>query len=145
MAVEFVSGNLLEADVEALVNPVNTKGVMGKGLALAFRRAFPANYETYRAACEAGEVRLGEMLVVKDGGRLIVNFPTKGHWRSRSRLEDIEAGLRDLRRVLVEREVTSVAVPALGCGLGGLDWADVQPRIEAALDDLPVRALVHEP
>ena len=147
--VEFATGNLLEADVDALVNTVNTKGVMGKGIALQFRRAFPANYAAYRAACDAGDVRLGKMFVVMTGRlerpRLIINFPTKGHWRSRSRIADIEAGLQDLRRVIDEYGVESLALPPLGCGLGGLDWAEVRPRIEAALGDLPVKALVFEP
>ena len=147
--VEFVTGNLLEADADAFVNTVNTKGVMGKGVALQFKRAFPANFKAYRAACAAGEVKLGRMFVF-DSGRLerpryIINFPTKDHWRSRSRLADIETGLVDLRRVLEELEIESIALPPLGCGLGGLDWSDVRPRIEAALADLPVRALVFEP
>jgi O-acetyl-ADP-ribose deacetylase (regulator of RNase III) len=147
--VEFVTGNLLEADVDALVNTVNTKGVMGKGVALQFKRSFPANFQAYRAACAAGEVKLGRMFVF-DSGRLerpryIINFPTKDHWRSRSRLADIETGLADLRRVLSELEIESVALPPLGCGLGGLDWSDVRPRIEAALADLSVRAVVFEP
>lgn len=147
--VEFVTGNLHEADVDALVNTVNTEGVMGKGVALQFKRAFPANYKAYRAACAAGEVKLGRMFVF-DTGRLerpryIINFPTKGHWRSRSRLGDIDAGLHDLRRVLGQLQVESVAVPPLGCGLGGLRWSDVRPRIEAVLADLPIRALVFEP
>jgi O-acetyl-ADP-ribose deacetylase (regulator of RNase III) len=138
--VEFVTGNLLEADVDALVNTVNTKGVMGKGIALQFRRAFPENYEAYRAACDAGEVRLGRMFVFLTGRlerpRVIINFPTKGHWKSRSRLTDVEAGLHDLRRVLVEYGVDSVALPPLGCGLGGLRWAEVRP---------PDRAGAHGP
>ena len=147
--VEFITGNLLEADADAFVNTVNTKAVMGKGVALQFKRAFPANYKAYRAACAAGEVKLGRMFVF-DTGRLerpryIINFPTKDHWRSRSRLGDIEAGLQDLRRVLTELAIESVALPPLGCGLGGLDWTKVRPRIEAALADLPMRALVFEP
>jgi O-acetyl-ADP-ribose deacetylase (regulator of RNase III) len=132
--VEFVTGNLLKADVDALVNTVNTKGVMGKA---------------YRAACEAGEVQLGRMFVVLTGylvhPRLIINFPTKQHWKSRSRIADIEAGLVDLRRVLNEYSVESVALPPLGCGLGGLEWSDVRPRIEAAMADMPVHVLVFEP
>jgi O-acetyl-ADP-ribose deacetylase (regulator of RNase III) len=147
--VEFVTGNLLDADVDALVNTVNTKGVMGKGVALQFKRAFPANYKAYRSACAAGTVKLGEMFVF-DNGRLhrphyIINFPTKDHWRSRSRLADIDAGLDDLRRVLAEVHISSIALPPLGCGLGGLRWSDVRPRIERALAELPVRALVFEP
>ena len=147
--VEFVRGNLLEADVDALVNTVNTKGVMGKGVALQFRRAFPANYNAYRAACAAGEVQFGRMFVFQPGQlagpRAIINFPTKDHWRSRSRLADIEAGLRDLRRVLLELDVRSVALPPLGCGLGGLRLSDVRPLIEQALSELPLRVLVYEP
>ena len=147
--MEFVTGNLLEADAEALVNTVNTKGVMGKGVALQFKRAFPENYQAYRAACAAGRVQLGRMFVFDSGRmerpRYIINFPTKDHWRSRSRLADIDAGLEDLRRVLAELKIESVALPPLGCGLGGLRWADVRPRIERALGTVPVRVLVFEP
>jgi O-acetyl-ADP-ribose deacetylase (regulator of RNase III) len=147
--IEFVTGNLLDAEAEALVNTVNTKGVMGKGIALQFKRAFPENFKFYRAACAAGRVELGRMLVFDSGRmdrpRYIINFPTKDHWRSRSRLADIEAGLGDLRRVLGELEIESVAVPPLGCGLGGLRWADIRPRIERALGELDARVLVYEP
>jgi O-acetyl-ADP-ribose deacetylase (regulator of RNase III) len=147
--IEYVKGNLLEADAEALVNTVNTVGVMGKGVALQFRRAFPENYEAYAAAVACGEVVPGRVFGWEsnrlDGPRLILNFPTKRHWRGRSRLTDIEAGLDDLRRVLIERDLRSVALPALGCGLGGLDWSDVRERIEAALGDLPIRVLVYPP
>src|SRR4051812_44530160 len=112
--IEYVTGNLLEADVEALVNTVNTRGVMGKGVALQFRRAFPANYDAYRAACAHEEVQLGTMFVCDlgrmEGPRWIINFPTKRHWRSKSRLADIEAGLTDLRRVLAELNIASVAL-----------------------------------
>lgn len=145
-----VFGNLLTADADALVNTVNTAGVMGKGVALQFRRAFPDNYEAYRLACERGDVKLGQMFVVDNGQltrpRFIINFPTKKHWRSRSRLSDIEAGLVDLRDVLTTRGITSVAVPALGCGNGGLDWADVEPLIRDALGDLAgVDVLLYPP
>lgn len=147
--IEYATGNLIEAGVEALVNTVNTVGVMGKGVALQFRRAFPENYEAYAAACRRGEVELGTMLVWEShllaDPRLIINFPTKGHWRARSRLRSIEEGLADLRRVLLERDVRSVALPALGCGLGGLRWEDVRPRIEEALGDLPIRVVVFSP
>lgn len=147
--VEFVSGNLFDADVDALVNTVNTKGVMGKGVALQFKRAFPQNFKDYNAACAAGEVQLGRMFVTQpgklQGPRFIINFPTKAHWKARSRLADVESGLRDLRRVLQECGVESVAIPPLGCGLGGLDWSDVRPRIAEALGDLPTRVMVFEP
>lgn len=147
--IRLVTGNLLDADVDALVNTVNTEGVMGKGVALQFRRAFPDNYERYRAASRGGAVDIGRMYVTEtgrlEGPRLIINFPTKRHWKSRSRLADIEAGLVDLRRTLVEHGVRSVAVPALGCGLGGLRWTDVRPLIERALSDLDMEVLVFPP
>ena len=100
MAIEYTTGNILAADVDALVNPVNCIGAMGKGLALQFRRAYPGNYDAYVAACRAGDVRPGWMFTYEtgkaEGPRLIVNFPTKRHWRDSSRIEDIEAGLRGL-------------------------------------------------
>ncbi len=144
-------GDLLDARVEALVNPVNTAGVMGKGLALAFRRRFPANFAAYERACRAGEVRIGRMFVfdageTRDGPRWIVNFPTKEHWRSPSRLEFVESGLAALVREVRERGIATIAVPALGCGLGGLDWSHVSPIVERAFEGLSgVRALVYEP
>lgn len=135
-------GNLLQAEAQALVNTVNTVGVMGKGIALQFKRAFPENYKAYRKACEQGEVQLGKMFVWNAGSLLdtepnfIVNFPTKKHWRSRSRITDIEEGLDDLVRVINELNIKSVAVPPLGCGQGGLEWSDVKPLIEKALGRL---------
>lgn len=138
--ITLTCGNLLEADTEALVNTVNTVGVMGKGIALQFKRAFPENYEAYRRACDQDEVRLGEMFVFETGRlappKYIINFPTKGHWRSRSRLEDVEAGLTSLASVIRDRGIRSIAIPPLGCGHGGLDWDEVRPRIEHALADL---------
>ncbi|MFE6967946.1 macro domain-containing protein [Isoptericola sp. NPDC057653] len=134
------SGDLLEADVDALVNAVNTVGVMGKGLALQFRRAFPAMFDDYRQACRAGDVRVGRMHVWETGAtsgpRFVVNFPTKEHWRSASRLAFVDDGLVDLAAVIRAQGIRSVAVPALGAGLGGLDWADVRPRVVAALGAL---------
>lgn len=148
--IEEGTGNLLTADVDALVNTVNTVGVMGKGIALQFKRAHPGNYAAYRAACERGEVRIGEMFV-HDTGRLgprryIVNFPTKKHWRSPSRLEDIRTGLEDLVHVVRGLEVTSIALPALGCGNGGLHWPTVRSLIEEAFQALPdVRVVLFPP
>jgi O-acetyl-ADP-ribose deacetylase (regulator of RNase III) len=143
-------GNLLTADAEALVNTVNTVGVMGKGIALQFKRAYPDNYQAYRTACATRQVRLGEMFVF-DSGRLgprryIINFPTKDHWRSRSRIADIRAGLADLVRVVNERQISSIAIPALGCGNGGLRWEEVHPEIERATKELNgVRVLLFPP
>lgn len=147
--IEVVQGNLLEARTEALVNTVNTVGVMGKGVALQFKRAFPENFKAYERACKANEVKLGRMHVFETDRltpRLIINFPTKRHWRSRSKLADIEAGLEDLVRVIQYQEIRSIAVPPLGCGNGGLDWQDVRQRIESALQRLDdVHVLVFEP
>jgi O-acetyl-ADP-ribose deacetylase (regulator of RNase III) len=143
-------GNLLEAPAEALVNTVNTVGVMGKGLALQFKQAYPANFRAYESACRHGEVRLGRMFTYETGQlgkpRFVINFPTKGHWRSKSKLSDIKAGLADLRTLIRERNIRSIAVPPLGCGNGGLDWRDVRPVIMEALGDLPgVHVMVYPP
>jgi len=148
--IEYTSkGSLLYAEADALVNTVNTVGVMGKGVALQFKQAFPDNYRAYRSACTRGEVELGKMFVFERGTlerpRFIINFPTKRHWRAKSRIADIESGLSDLRHVLLELGVDSVALPALGCGNGGLRWTDVRPLIEQYLSDLPLRAVVFEP
>ena len=147
--LEYGQGNLLHAQVDALVNTVNTVGVMGKGVALQFKQAFPENYKAYRHACQRGDVRIGEMFIW-DSGRLgvqryVINFPTKRHWRGRSQLADIEVGLRALVLAIEQLGIESVALPALGCGNGGLDWDDVLPRIEAALRPLAVRAVVYPP
>ena len=148
--IKYTQGNLLEADVDALVNTVNTVGVMGKGIALQFRQAFPDNYKAYRSACDRDEVRLSEIFVFErlhlERPHFILNFPTKKHWRSRSRLEDIERGLVDLRRVIKENEIKSIAIPPLGCGNGGLPWSEVRLRIEESLKSLKeVRILVYAP
>jgi O-acetyl-ADP-ribose deacetylase (regulator of RNase III) len=147
--ISYCKGDLLAADVDALVNAVNTVGVMGKGIALAFRNSFPANYQAYAAACQRGEVVTGRMFVTETqallGPRWIVNFPTKQHWRDPSRLEWVQTGLQDLRRFLLAQGVQSVALPALGAGLGGLSWPTVRAEIEAALADLPVDVRVYEP
>lgn len=148
--IEEGSGNLLTQDVDALVNTVNTVGVMGKGIALQFKRAYPANYAAYRKAADDNRVRTGEMFVHDSGElgarRFIINFPTKQHWRSPSRLPDIRSGLIDLVATVRRLEIRSLALPALGCGNGGLDWSDVRPLIEDAFAELPdVRVLVFPP
>ena len=148
--IDYMKGNLLEADTEALVNAVNTVGVMGKGLALQFKQAFPENYRAYAAACKRSEVRPGEMFVTEThtpaGRRVIINFPTKRDWRAKSKVEDIEAGLDALVREIQARNIRSIALPALGCGLGGLEWEAVRPLIEDAFVKLPdIRVLVYLP
>lgn len=141
---------MLEAKAEALVNTVNTVGVMGKGIALMFRDRFEENRQRYEAACKAGEVHTGRMFVTEvrelDGPRWVINFPTKRHWRQPSKMEWIKAGLYDLHRFIVENKVKSVAIPPLGAGNGGLDWPGVRKEIEAVLADLnDVEVIVYEP
>ena len=153
--IRVCTGDLLAQDAEALVNPVNTVGVMGRGLALQFKKAYPEMFEAYRRACQRGQVELGLMHVWWVGGSdrwcfngrpaFVINFPTKGHWQEKSRLEDIEAGLRDLVEVLLEKEVGSVAIPALGCGEGGLDWQDVKPLIVNAFEGVDIDVRLFEP
>jgi O-acetyl-ADP-ribose deacetylase (regulator of RNase III) len=149
--IRFAQGNLLDADAEALVNTVNTVGVMGKGIALMFKDAFPQNFRAYAAACKAGEVEVGRMFVTERGGlgpgpRWIVNFPTKMHWRNPSRLAWIEAGLADLVAVIESLGIRSIALPPLGSGNGGLPWEAVRSRIEVASASLPeVDIVIYEP
>ena len=148
--IEFIKGNLLEAHVEALVNTVNTVGIMGKGIALQFRETFPENYKFYQKACQQGKVQIGKMLVHDQGQfvnpRYIINFPTKSHWRENSKIETIEAGLYDLQSVIREYEIRSIAVPPLGCGNGGLDWEIVRPLIVDFLSQFDdVRILIYDP
>lgn len=149
--ITFRNTNLLQSNAEALVNTVNTVGIMGKGVALQFKEHFPLNYKLYKKACEAGEVKLGKMFVTETGQltstKYIINFPTKADWRSYSKLSQIAEGLDDLVRVVQEKQIKSIAVPPLGCGNGGLDWKDVKPLIVSKLSSLPdaVHVEVFEP
>lgn len=138
------TGSILDADVEGLVNPVNCVGVMGKGLALAFKKKFPDVFREYKLACDEGRMVPGRVQVVTregpSGPKVVFNFPTKRHWREGSRLEDIESGLVDLSRQILASGITSIAVPALGCGLGGLEWTVVRKLVVDHLhDSLAVR------
>jgi O-acetyl-ADP-ribose deacetylase (regulator of RNase III) len=148
--MRFVQGNLLDAEVEALVNTVNTVGVMGKGIALMFKEAFPANFRAYEDACERKEVKVGHMFVTEnrtfEGPRWIINFPTKKHWRQPSKLNWIVEGLQDLKRVIQEHGIRSIALPPLGAGNGGLNWPEVRPEVQRILGDLQgVEIVVYEP
>ena len=148
--IEYTSGDILTCEADALVNTVNCVGVMGRGIALQFKNVYPANFKAYEAACKREAVQPGRMFVFETQQltkpRFIVNFPTKRHWRGKSRIEDIDAGLADLVEVIRGKGIRSIAIPPLGSGLGGLDWNDVRPRIERALAGLPdVQVLVFEP
>ena len=147
--ITFLQGDLLRSDAEALVNTVNTVGVMGKGIALQFKNQFPKNYKIYKEACKNGALRPGQMLVVKDGDLLcekyIVNFPTKEYWKAPSKIEYIEQGLPALKEAIIQHQIKSIAIPPLGCGSGGLDWNVVKPMIVDQLSDLAVDILIYEP
>lgn len=148
--ITYTTGNLLEADVEAVVNTVNTVGVMGKGIALMFKDTYPDNFQRYEQASRDGEVRVGTMFVSENpemfGPKWIINFPTKEHWRTKTRIEWVEEGLVDLKRVIREKGIRSIAIPPLGCGNGGLRWSNVRPIIAEALADLSdVAVVIYEP
>ncbi|WP_020559437.1 type II toxin-antitoxin system antitoxin DNA ADP-ribosyl glycohydrolase DarG [Thiofilum flexile] len=148
--ITYTQGNLLDADAEALVNTVNTVGVMGKGIALMFKERFPINMAAYAEACKKQQIQTGKMFVTETkelmGPRWIINFPTKQHWRSRSQIQWIIDGLDDLRRFIEQNDIHSIAIPPLGSGNGGLDWAEVKPHIEKILGDLiNVNILIYEP
>jgi O-acetyl-ADP-ribose deacetylase (regulator of RNase III) len=149
MSLIYKRGNLLDAKVDALVNAVNAVGVMGKGIALQFKYAFPENYIAYKKASERNEIAVGKVLVVPvndlNGVKFIINFPTKQHWRNPSKLQWVKDGLKDLSEQIDKYNIKSIALPALGCGNGGLDWVVVKPVIEQYLSDLDIDVLVYEP
>ena len=147
--IEHKTGDILVEDVEALVNTVNCVGVMGRGIALQFKKTFPENFKAYADPCKRNEVQPGKMFVFETGQltnpRYIINFPTKRHWRGKSRIEDIEDGLKALAEEIRSRDIRSIALPPLGSGLGGLNW-EVRPRIEAMLQEFSdLKAIVYEP
>ncbi|MFD1384367.1 macro domain-containing protein [Rhodanobacter aciditrophus] len=148
--IHYTQGNLLDAEVDALVNTVNTVGVMGKGIALMFKERFPKNMAIYAQACKAKQVQTGKMFVTSTdeltGPQWVINFPTKQHWRSPSKMEWIVEGLKDLRSFIIENNVRSIAIPPLGAGNGKLNWDEVKPHIEQILADLDhVDVYVYEP
>ena len=148
--IHSTQGDILRDESEAIVNTVNCVGVMGRGIALQFRNAYPENYKAYVKACQREQVQPGKMFVYETGEltgpRYIINFPTKRHWRGKSRMEDIDSGLLALGDLLREKKIRSIALPPLGSGLGGLDWADVRPRIISALGALDdVKVTIYEP
>ncbi len=148
--IEYVQGDILQADAEALVNTVNCVGVMGRGIALQFKNAYPANFAEYKHACDRGDVVPGRMLIYRTGAltnpKYIINFPTKRHWKGKSRLEDIESGLDALAGDIKALGIASIAIPPLGSGLGGLPWEQVRQLIQQKIGTLEhVTVLVYEP
>lgn len=145
--ITYATGDIFEASVQAMVNPVNTVGVMGKGLALAFKQKYPDNFKQYQIACKNNKVKVGQLFVTEHQfGQFIINFPTKQHWRGKSQLSWISEGLRQLKAFIIANHIKSIAIPALGSGLGGLDWALVKAQIDDVLQELTeVQILVFEP
>jgi O-acetyl-ADP-ribose deacetylase (regulator of RNase III) len=145
--IEYTKGDILTSDCEAVVNTVNCYGKMGRGLALAFKRQFPAMFLAYKRDCDDGKVKTGSMHVWKNpNGGWVINFPTKDHWRTPSLMEWIVAGLDDLVQVVKQKEIKSIAIPPLGCGLGGLQWYQVRAEIKRVHDQhwKDIRLVVYE-
>jgi O-acetyl-ADP-ribose deacetylase (regulator of RNase III) len=148
--IKFKTGNILDSDAEALINTVNTVGVMGKGIALQFKKAYPNNYKAYNQACKNNEVEIGKLFVTKDGNvssgeKIIINFPTKKDWRKPSEYDFIKKGLDDLLKVIVSYDIKSIAIPPLGAGNGGLEWETVKKTIAQYLEGLDIEVIVYEP
>ncbi len=148
--IRFITGNILESEAQALINTVNTVGVMGKGIAFQFKKVFHNNYKSYAEACKINEIEIGKMYLTKDknlhsGEKIIINFPTKKDWRKSSEYEFIEKGLDDLLKVIERENIKSIAIPPLGAGNGGLDWGIVKRMIKQKLDNLDLDIIVYEP
>ena len=147
--IEYKNGDILIEDVEAIVNTVNCVGIMGRGLALQFKNKFPQNFKEYQLACTNKEVQLGKMFVHQTGQlinpKYIINFPTKGHWKQNSKIEDISNGLDDLITIIEKYSIKSIAIPPLGSGLGGLDWNQVKKLIEEKLKNINCTIILFEP
>ncbi|GHT68716.1 Appr-1-p processing protein [Bacteroidia bacterium] len=148
--IHYTKGNILDSDAQALVNTVNTVGVMGKGIALQFKNAFPNNFKAYEDACKRKEIAIGKLFVSKDrnlnsGEKIIINFPTKKDWRKSSEYSYIEDGLDDFLKVIEKEQIKSVALPPLGAGNGGLEWEKVKQLLELKLSTLNIDIYVYEP
>lgn len=145
--IRYTAGNLLESNQEALVNTVNLEGYMGKGIAYQFKKRFPENNKAYIEACKNNNIGIGKVFSFKEDGKIIINFPTKDRWREKTKISYIEEGLESLKRLITDSGISSVAIPPLGCGNGGLEWSEVKPLIEERLKELKNVAdiLIYEP
>lgn len=147
---EYKKGNILQEQTDAIINTVNCVGIMGRGIALQFKQAYPDNFKAYKQACDKGEVQPGKMFVYSSGSlfnpKYIINFPTKRHWKGKSNIQDIKSGLIALKKDIQKYEISSIAIPPLGCGLGGLNWNEIKPLIEQTFSDMPdVKFVIYEP
>ena len=142
--ITYIVGDLFESSAQVIVNPVNVVGVMGKGLAKKFKQAYPDMFKQYKTLCNTGELDVGKLWLYKAPDKWILNFPTKQHWRQKSKLEYIEAGLKEFVDTYDTLGIQSIAFPMLGCGAGGLDWEDVRPLMENYLGDLPIEITIYQ-
>ncbi|MEM9773146.1 MAG: macro domain-containing protein [Chloroflexota bacterium] len=142
--MEILTTSIFDSPAQTLVNPVNTVGVMGKGLALQFKQQYPEMYLRYRQYCLAGQLNVGQLYLWKSSDyRFVLNFPTKEHWRNPSRIEYIEDGMKKLVDTYIEKEISSIAFPRIGCGLGGLDWEEVEPIFLHYTDQMNIPVFLH--
>ena len=141
--IHYVSGNIFDSPAQTLVNPVNTVGVMGKGLALEFKKRYPRMFEEYKKQCRDGWLYVGDLMFWRAKNHFILNFPTKKHWKDPSSLIYIEAGLLSSANKYESYGISSIAFPKLGCGNGGLDWKVVKPVMERYLQELPIDAYIY--
>ena len=141
--IEYIEGDIFESPAQVIVNTVNTVGVMGKGLALAFKKRYPDMFEKYKQACDNNSLTIGKLMLFYEADHWLLLFPTKEHWRNPSKLEYIEAGLQKFVRAYADKSITSVAFPRLGCGNGGLDWEKVRPLMDRYLSPLPIDIYIY--
>ena len=141
--IRYLDGDIFTSPAQTIVNTVNTVGVMGKGIALEFKKRYPSMFESYKSACEKNRLKTGSLMLFYEADHWVLNFPTKEHWRSPSRLEYIEQGLIKFTNIYVEYGITSIAFPKLGCGNGDLSWDDVKPLMEKYLKDLPIDIYIY--
>ena len=142
--IEFGKNNFFDAGTEGMVCTVNTVGIMGKGIALKFKELFPINFNLYKKACEFNEINIGKLFTTIENNKIIINFPTKIHWKNNSRYIYIESGLVNLRQIIIDHKIKSISIPPLGCGNGGLEWNSVKSIIENNLSDLDCDILIYE-
>ncbi|MGN0243994.1 MAG: macro domain-containing protein [Lachnospiraceae bacterium] len=141
--IEYIEGNIFNSPAQVIVNTVNTVGVMGKGLALSFKKRYPQMFEAYKRACDKHQLTIGKLMLYYAPDHWILMFPTKENWRNPSKLEYLEAGLHKFVNTYAEKGVTSIAFPKLGCGNGELSWSDVKPVMERYLKQLPITVYIY--
>lgn len=142
--IKYIKGDLFSSPAQVLVNTVNLDGVMGKGIALKFKKLYPEMFKKYQSFCENKMLEIGKLWLYKSETKWILNFPTKIHWRNPSKIEYIEKGLQKFVAMYREKNITSIAFPKLGCGNGGLKWEDVKPLMDHYLKNLPIDIYVYE-